>query len=196
MVDENLILMYYGEPPYYRHIASGLVRRLPFSVRMPDGSSRTDPEQWSQDPEVMSVAGYEVTEITQEDIDNALPKLSEEQDRAIAQLNVNWDTYTKYNGFATPEGWSLGINTEDVSLLTGAFLLLKESSALGLADSTIVVDMSGVSHTINLPDMTNLMLQYGQFRSSKSQQYSDKLQLIKNTTTIEELNNLDLTIGE
>lgn len=196
MVDENLILMYYGEPPYYRHIASGLVRRLPFSVRMPDGSSRTDPEQWSQDPEAMSVAGYEVTEITQEDIDNALPKLSEEQDRAIAQLNVNWDTYTKYNGFNTPEGWSLGINTEDVSLLTGAFLLLKESSALGLADSTIVVDMSGVSHTISLESMTNLMLQYGQFRSAKSQQYSDKLQAIKNSSTIEELNNLDLTIGE
>lgn len=196
MVDENLILMYYGEPPYYRHIASGFVRRLPFSVRMPDGSSRTDPEQWSQDPEVMSVAGYEVTEITQEDIDNALPKLSEEQDRAIAQLNVNWDTYTKYNGFNTSEGWSLGINTEDVSLLTGAFLLLKESSALGLADSTIVVDMSGVSHTISLEDMTNLMLQYGQFRSAKSQQYSDKLQAIKNSSTIEELNNLDLTIGE
>ncbi len=196
MIDEELALAYFGEPPYYRYIPSGKVTKLPFSVRMPDGSVRTDPLQWSQDPEVMIYAGFELTEITEQDIENALPKLSEEKERSINQLHINWENYVKYNGFVTSEGWSLGIDTNDVSLLTGAFLLLKEGSSLGLGDATTIVDMDGVQHTINLQDMTTLMLQYGQFRSLKSQQYSDKLQSIKNATTIQELNNLDLNIGE
>ena len=196
MIDEELLLAYFGEPPYYRHIPSGKVTKLPFSVRMSDGSIRTDPLQWAQEPEVMIEAGFEPTEITEQDIENALPKLFEEKERATNQLYINWENYVKYNGFVTSEGWSLGIDVNDVSLLTGAFLLLKEGSSLGLGDTTTIVDMDGVQRTINLQDMTTLMLQYGQFRSLKSQQYSDKLQSIKNATTIQELNNLDLSIGE
>lgn len=196
MVDENLVLVYYGDPPYYRHIASGKVMKLPFSVRMPDGSSRTDPEQWSQDPEVMAIAGFEQTEITQEDINVMLPKLSEEKEKRIFDLQNIWQYGILKEGYTTPEGWKLGIDTDDVSLLTGAFLLLKESSTLGLGDTTTIVDMEGVSHVLSLAEMTNLMLQYGQFRSIKSQQYSAKLQQIKDATTVEELNNMDLTIGE
>ena len=196
MVYENLVLIYYGDPPYYRHIASGKVMKLPFSVRMPDGSSRTDPEQWSQDPEVMVIAGFEQTEITQEDINAMLPKLSEEKEKRIFDLQNIWQYGILKEGYTTPEGWALGIDTDDVSLLTGAFLLLKESSALGLGDTTTIIDMEGIPHVLSLAEMTNLMLQYGQFRSTKSQQYSAKLQQIKDATTVEELNNMDLTIGE
>lgn len=195
MIDQELVLMYYGEPPYYRHITSGKVQKLPFSVRMPDGSLRTDPQQWSLDPSVMLVAGYEATQITQQDIDDALPKLNEEKERSIAQLNINWETYIKYNGFTTSEGWSLGIDTSDVSLLTGAFLLLKESVSMGLTESTNIVDMLGNNHTVDLATMTSIMLQYGQFRSQKSQEYSSKYQSIINAQSITELNNLDLSIG-
>lgn len=195
MVDEELALMYYGQPPYYRHILSGRIQKLPFSVRMPDGSLRTDPKQWSQDPYVMSIAGYELSNITEQDIEYALPKLPEEKEKSISQLNINWKNYIENNGFRTEEGWYLGIDTSDVSLLTGAFLLLKESVSMGLENSTSIVDMHGNSHVVDLHAMTNIMLQYGQFRSQKSKEYADKYQSIINSQSIEELNNLDISIG-
>jgi hypothetical protein len=34
---------------------------------MPDGSTRTDPEQWASDPEVLAASGFVVTERTPED---------------------------------------------------------------------------------------------------------------------------------
>jgi len=55
--------------------------------------------------------------------------------------------------------------------------------------------MSGNNHTLDLSTMTSIMLQYGQFRSQKSQEYSSKYQSIANAQSITELNNLDLSIG-
>jgi hypothetical protein len=34
---------------------------------MPDGSTRTDPDQWANDPEVLAASGFVVTERTPED---------------------------------------------------------------------------------------------------------------------------------
>ena len=51
----------------YRNTATGFISPLPWRVRMPDGSTRTDPEQWASDPAALAAAGYIVTERTPED---------------------------------------------------------------------------------------------------------------------------------
>ena len=51
----------------YRNTVTGLISPLPWRVRMPDGSTRTDPEQWANDPAALAAAGYIVTERTPAD---------------------------------------------------------------------------------------------------------------------------------
>jgi len=51
----------------YRNLSTGRIAPLPWRVRLPDGSTRTDPDQWSSDPDALAAAGYVVTERTPED---------------------------------------------------------------------------------------------------------------------------------
>jgi len=167
MVDEDLAIQYYGFPPYYRNISNNRIEKLPFRVRMPDGSTRTDPEEWSLDPNVLAAAGYIESDVFQEDIDLKLPTLENLKELKTKELDQWWDI-TIANGYATPEGWKLGLKTEDVTLLTGAFLLLKESVNLGVASTTTIIDTDQNPHTLDLSTMTMLMLGYGNYRSNLS----------------------------
>jgi hypothetical protein len=51
----------------YRNLSTGRIEPLPWRVRLPDGSTRTDPDQWASDPAALAAAGYVVTERTPED---------------------------------------------------------------------------------------------------------------------------------
>jgi|688.fasta_scaffold23539_13 hypothetical protein len=51
----------------YRNLSTGRIAPLPWRVRMPDGSTRTDPDQWANNPEVLAASGFVVTERTPED---------------------------------------------------------------------------------------------------------------------------------
>jgi hypothetical protein len=51
----------------YRNLSTGRISPLPWRVRLPDGSTRTDPDQWASDPAALTAAGYVVTERTPED---------------------------------------------------------------------------------------------------------------------------------
>jgi hypothetical protein len=51
----------------YRNIETGRIESLPWRVRLPDGSTRTDPEQWVNDPEAMAASGFVVAEWTPAD---------------------------------------------------------------------------------------------------------------------------------
>lgn len=51
----------------YRNTATGRIEPLPWRVRLPDGSTRTNPEQWANDPEALAASGFVVTERTPED---------------------------------------------------------------------------------------------------------------------------------
>lgn len=108
-------------------------------------------------------------------------------------LNYNW-TNKISEGWITPQGWKVGLSIQDITLLNGAFTLGKEASNLGLNTPISIIDTNGVSHELNLTDLTQLMLAYGQARSELSNSYASKINQIKTATSVEELNNLNLTL--
>jgi len=107
----------------------------------------------------------------------------------LESVDKEW-TATLANGWATPYGWKLGLDIQDVALLNGNFTLAKEAANLGVTDPVFVIDTDGEAHEFSLQDLTMLMLQYGQARAALSSQDAAKRKAIKNATTIEELNNL------
>ena len=106
----------------------------------------------------------------------------------LESVDKEW-TAILANGWATPYGWKLGLDIQDVALLNGNFTLAKEASNLGITDPVFVIDTDGEAHEFSLQDLTMLMLQYGQARAALSSQDAAKRKLIKNATSIEELNN-------
>lgn len=184
--DTQIIAKYYGQPPYYRNLRNGYVEKLPFRVRLPDGTTRTDPDQWKNDPEILFLAGYMETSLSEEDIARFRPTLQQIQNQKLSELENYWSKKIQ-DGWTTPSGWKLGLKTEDVTLLTGAFLLLKESVNLGLSNSVNVVDTDNQSHTMDLTSMTQLMLGYGSYRANLSDNYSNLKNQINNASSIEQV---------
>lgn len=124
---------------------------------------------------------------------------SNEQLEVIEQIKSSWPTeILKYNalknlenewvtiissGWMTPFGWRLGLDIQDVTLLTGAFMLAKEAASLGATDPVSIVDTSGNIHSLSLEEMTGLMLQYGQARAFMSEQYANnKVSILESVT--------------
>ena len=107
------------------------------------------------------------------------------------KLDEYWNTITT-TGWITPYGWSLGLQPQDVTLLTGAFILLKEASNMGLANTTSIIDTNGIAHELNLSEMTQLMLAYGQHRTQISQEYAAKKQIIQTISSISELDDFSV----
>lgn len=107
----------------------------------------------------------------------------------LSKLNEIDDCWklTVKNGWTTPYGWKLGIDAQDITLLTGIFVLTKEASQLGLPQNATIMDMDGVPHEFNLEDLTSLMLQYGAARKQLSEEYAEKIRLAKEALTVQEL---------
>jgi hypothetical protein len=111
---------------------------------------------------------------------------------ALKNLENDW-TNTVKNGWETPFGWKLGLDTTDVTLLTGAFMLAKEASALGINTPVSIVDTGGTIHSLTLQEMTQLMLQYGQARASLSEQYAIQKAAILNSSTPDDIDTATTT---
>lgn len=107
----------------------------------------------------------------------------------VEELNKKWQSQIN-NGWVTPFGWKLGLQNNDITLLTGSFILAKEMHSLGLSTEGTVVDTDGISHNLQISQLTTLMLQYGQYRSLLSNEYANKKQSIEQSQSIEELNNI------
>ena len=118
-----------------------------------------------------------ITELDQAKLD----KLTEIDEEWKVTLNTGWQT---------PEGWSLGIHTDDVALLNGAFTLAKEATALGSTDPVVILDMDSVPHSLTLAEMTSLMLAYGQARTTLTTADAAKRKLVQDAVTIEELSEI------
>lgn len=76
-------------------------------------------------------------------------------------------------GFTSADNIRLGLATEDVTLLTGNFVLAKEAAALGVGIPP-VIDKDGVPHALEIDDLTTLMLEYGQHRAALSAEYAQR----------------------
>jgi len=75
-------------------------------------------------------------------------------------------------GFTTNDGWTLGLAPDDVTLLTGNYVLAKEAAALG-GDIPPVIDTDGVPHPMeSIEELTAIMLAYGQHRAALSAEYA------------------------
>jgi hypothetical protein len=111
----------------------------------------------------------------------------------LKQLDQLW-TQTVKSGWTTQDGYKLGIDIQDITLLTGAFILAKEANNIGVTSPSYIVDTEGNSHALSLSEFTQLMLQYGQARATLSNSYAVLKQSINESTTLEELNAINLTI--
>lgn len=141
-----------GDPCWRRNGVASL--NLPFRVRLPDGSTRTDPDQWSQDAAVLEATGWSRSTLTQEDIDTLFPPPPPPSPFAV--------------GFETPGGWRLGWQPDDVALLTGLYVLAKRAAELGVEQPVIVTDTAGERHTMTFAEFEPLMLAYGAARAALS----------------------------
>lgn len=93
--------------------------------------------------------------------------------KALADLE-KWFQETTLPGFETEDGWRLGMTPQDVTLLTGYYVLAKEAAAMGLPIPPII-DKDGVPHDIEeIEELTAIMLGYGQRRAEISAEYAAK----------------------
>lgn len=117
------------------------------------------------------------------------------KEKIIKTEILNNNLQTKLNsGWETPYGWRLGLTNEDILLLNGNFMLAKEASLLGFSNNIFIIDKDNISHELTLENLTILMIQYGQARSLISVQYNQLLALINSSNSLEELNNINLTL--
>ena len=109
----------------------------------------------------------------------------------LNELDIFWQNITD-NGWTTPYGWKLGLTINDVTLLTGAFVLAKEASQLGLNNPVSIIDTEGLSHELSLQDLTMLMLQYGNARAQLSSKYARVKSVINDLSSLEDVENLSV----
>jgi hypothetical protein len=102
----------------------------------------------------------------------------------LREIDADWQA-TVAAGWTTPYGWKLGIAAQDVTLLTGAFILAKEAAAMGLPDTVAIIDTDGATHSLALAELTQLMLMYGQARSEFSGIDAARREAVKIATSVE-----------
>ena len=104
----------------------------------------------------------------------------------LTEIDEDWKAILN-TGFETPEGWSLGITTDDVALLNGAYSLAKEAASLGSTDPVTILDTNGEPHSLSVAEMTPIMLAYGAARANLSGADAARRKLVKDATAVEEL---------
>jgi len=142
------------DEPCWRDASGVAALELPFRIVLPDGSTRTDPSQWSEDAGVLAAAGWTRSTLTQADLDAMFPPPPE-------------PTWLEA-GFLTPQGWRVGWQADDVALLTGLYVLAARAAQLGVTQPVVVADMAGERHTLTFAEFEMLMLAYGAARAAAS----------------------------
>lgn len=127
----------------YRDSSGAAALSLPWRVILPDGTTRTDPSQWSADPAVMEATGWTLSTLTEAD---------------IAALTTPAPVPS---GWVTPGGWLLRTEPADVALLTGLYVLAARREQLGVSQPVTVVDAEGHRHSMPFAEFEVLMLAYG-----------------------------------
>jgi hypothetical protein len=146
--------------PCWRDASGAPHLSLPFRVTMPDGSTRTDPTQWSEDADVIAATGWTRSTLTQADLDLLFPPAPP----APPAPEPTW----LEAGFLTPMVWRLGWQPDDVALLTGLYVLASRANEMGVTQPCVVTDMAGERHTMTFAEFEMLMLAYGAARAAAS----------------------------
>jgi hypothetical protein len=104
------------------------------------------------------------------------PTVAAAIDQQNHRLEVeSWFADRLAEGYDVSEhGFRLGLKQEDVTLLTGAFVLAKEAAAIGMPVPPII-DAEGRPHTLTIEQLTAVMLGYGHHRASLSAEYASRL---------------------
>jgi hypothetical protein len=140
--------------PCWRDASGAAALELPFRVTLPDGTTRTDPSQWSEDVEILAATGWTRSTLTQADLDLLYPPAP-----PLSWLDA---------GYETGEGWRLGWQADDVALLTGLYVLAARSNQLGVTQPCVVTDMDGERHSLTFSEFESVMLAYGAARAAAS----------------------------
>ena len=147
-----------GDPCWRRDGVAHL--RLPHRVRLPDGTTRTDPAQWASDPAVLAATGWQASTLTQADIDRLFPQPPPEPPPPEpGPLEAGYDTGL---------GFRLAWQPEDVALLTGLYVLGQRAEELGVEQPLVVTDTEGQPHSLTFAEFDAMMLGYGAARAALS----------------------------
>jgi hypothetical protein len=95
----------------------------------------------------------------------------------------------------TGYGFRLGISADDVALLNGVFTLAQTAVALEqktIADTFPVIDKTGNSQLLTLPELTLMLLTYGEARAILSATYSAYQAAINAAQTTEDLDAVEI----
>jgi hypothetical protein len=114
-------------------------------------------------------------------------ELSLEQVKAnkLSQIDSEW-YQTLSQGWNSNQG-TIGLESSDVALLAGNYLLAKEASSMNLPIPS-VIDMNNNEIVFSdIQSMTLFMLQYGNYRSNLSKTYAARRKAVEDATTIEEV---------
>jgi hypothetical protein len=131
-----------GEP-CWRDAAGVAHLDLPWRVVLPDGTTRTDPAQWSEDADVLAATGWTRSALTADDVATLTPPPPEP---------VGW---------LTPGGWRLGTTPDDVSRLTATYVLAVRREQLGRGVPVTIIDTDDERHVLTFAELDALMLAYG-----------------------------------
>jgi hypothetical protein len=129
--------------PCWRDAGGISVLELPWRVVLPDGTTRTDPSQWSEDADVLAATGWTRSTLTDNDIAALTPP---------PQEPVGW---------LTPGGWRIPSNPEAVALLTGLYVLAARREQLRIPQTITLTDTAGVRHSLTFAEFDSLMLSFG-----------------------------------
>lgn len=113
-------------------------------------------------------------------------QLSQAKAWVLQNIDSDWAILEK-TGWDSGQGFHLGITPSDVALLVGVFSLAKEAAALGLPLPSLI-SMANTPITFStIEEMTMLLLQYGQARSTMASEFATRRKIVQDATTVEEL---------
>ena len=135
----------------------GVYLTLPPRVRLSDGTTRTDPDQYSLDADVMADLGYEISLLTEADLEAMFPPPPPPPEPTPLEA-----------GYDTGLGWRLAWQADDVALLTGLYVLAQRAEQLGVDQPVVVTDTDGQQHTLTFAEFDQMMLAYGAARAALS----------------------------
>lgn len=138
--------------PCWRDAHGAAAFSLPWRIVLPDGTTRTDPEQWSADPDALAASGWTASALTADDLAAMYPPAPPPDPVAA--------------GFETAAGWRLAWQPSDVALFTGLYVLGARAQQLGVTQPIVVRDMAGERHTLTFAEFEGIMLAYGAARAA------------------------------